>query len=300
MHSLGLKRLCVNSKRDTFKFILIAAWLLFTVTFALWWFKFSTENISLLAQLEPERMEHWARQRRMVLWEGASWVVLLVLGGLALIALVERERLRGKRIKEFFASFSHEVKTSLASLRIQAEALKESGEQSGPILERLIGDTVRLQVQLENSLFLASQDNLQIYIQSLSLNELMERMHEQWPELRIHLRQNCKVSGDERALRTIFSNLLQNAIVHGRATEVSMEAQIVGGRLQIDVRDNGSGFEGNATSLGKLFFRPKATSGSGLGLYICRLLLRKMNGDLTIEPRAEGFHARLLLQGQLL
>ena len=288
------------SRNDLLKLALSIFWLVFTVVFAGWWIHFSMGHVELLAQLQPDQIEHWESQKRMIFWEGSSWIVLLLLGGVALIVLVQRESARVRRIREFFASFSHEVKTSLASLRLQAEALKESASQSSPVLDRLIGDTVRLQLQLENSLFLSSQDSLRLYMQPLSLKEIAERMREQWPTLKIDLHRDCHLQGDERAVRTILSNLVQNAIVHGQATQVQFHVETSGeGRVQIDVTDNGLGFHGTPAALGKLFYRPKATSGSGLGLYICRLLVQKMNGQLVIEPRARGFQARLILPGSL-
>lgn len=289
-----------SRRQDTLKLLMIVVWLVFTVVFAGWWIHFSQDHVDLLAKLQPDQIEHWESQKRMIFWEGTSWMVLLVLGGVALIALVQRERGRVQRIREFFASFSHEVKTSLASLRLQAEALKESTPTSNPILDRLIGDTVRLQLQLENSLFLSSQDSLRLYPQSLSLDKITERLREQWPTVKINLERDCHMQGDERALRTILSNLVQNSIVHGQATQIDLkvrESQV--GQLEIDVRDNGSGFQGSTSALGNLFYRPKSTSGSGLGLYICRLLLKNMKGDLIIEPHDHGFHARLLLPGSI-
>ncbi|MGZ3723685.1 MAG: sensor histidine kinase [Bdellovibrionales bacterium] len=286
--------------REALKLLSIVMWLVFTVVFALWWFKFSVDSISLLAKLEPEQLEHWQRQRRMIFWEGTSWIILLIIGGAALIALVQRERWRVRRIREFFASFSHEIKTSLASLRVQAEALKDELENvSSPILDRLIGDTVRLQLQLENSLFLASQDNLQLYIQPLQLQELLERMREQWPGLKIDLKRACTIQADERALRTILSNLLQNAIVHGKATRVLVDPNLLNGKIEISVSDNGSGFADPVKNLGQLFHRPKPTSGSGIGLYICRMLVDKMNGKLNVVQSAGGFQIQVVLQGSV-
>jgi signal transduction histidine kinase len=292
----------VNSSktREALKLLAIVLWLVFTVVFALWWWRFSGENIVLLSELDPSRLAHWQRQYRMIFWEGGAWLILLILGGGALIALVQREQWRVRRIREFFASFSHEIKTSLASLRIQAEALKDEHiEMSSPILDRLIGDTVRLQLQLENSLFLASQDNLQLYIQPLTLEQLLERMREQWPGLKIELKRPCTVQADERALRTILSNLLQNAIVHGGATEVVVDPQMQNGRVEISLVDNGTGFAGARGNLGRLFHRPKPSSGSGLGLYICRVLLAKMNGQMNLSPTDRGFAVLLSLQGSL-
>jgi signal transduction histidine kinase len=285
-------------RADFLKTVAPILWLVFTVTFAIWWFKLSTDNIAQLAELQPERAEHWDRQKRMIFWEGTSWLVLLALGGGALVGYAQKEKLRVRRIREFFASFSHEIKTSLASLRLQAEALKDDlGDTTSPILDRLVGDTVRLQVQLENSLFLASQDNLQLFVQPVKLHELVERMREQWPNLAIDFSGAATVSGDERALRTILSNLVQNAHVHGRATKIEMQlSRPQPGKVEIRVSDNGKGFDGDTAALGELFHRPKPTSGSGLGLHICRLLLTRMGGDLRLNAAGPGFQAIVIVR----
>jgi signal transduction histidine kinase len=279
------------NRRELVKLILIVIWLVFTVTFAIWWFTLSMDHISQLAILQPDRFEHWERQKRMIFWEGTGWLVLLVIGGASLVGLVQREKIRSNRIREFFASFTHEVKTSLASLRVQAEALQDDlGQQSSPILNRLVADTVRLQLQLENSLFLASQDDLKLYFESVSIAALVERMREQWPNLNIELQGDVMVRGDVRALRTIFSNLLQNSHVHGKARRIQVEVGDTSNRkVQIRVRDDGRGFSGPVLKLGELFHRPENTSGSGLGLFISQMLMRKMGGEIQFDPSEKGF-----------
>ena len=290
-----------NSRRESVRLILIFVWLAFTVSFALWWFKFSFEHLSLLQQLQPENIAHWQRQKRMVIWEGSAWLALLVTGGAALTLLVQKEKQRGRRIREFFASFSHDVKTSLASLRVQAESLADDlAGQDFPVLKRLVSDTVRLQLQLENSLFLASQDELTLYMEQVRLSELCERMREQWPGLRLENENEAVLHGDERALRTLFSNLIKNAVSHGQATEMRVKAEPGDrGRVYLRFKDNGQGFEGSATELGRLFHRPKSTSGSGVGLYICRLLVEKMGGRLDLHAGNHGFRVDVLLAGEL-
>lgn len=283
--------------REQLKLVLILFWLIFTVTFAIWWFKFSFDHIGQLSTLQPDRSAHWERQKRMVLWEGSTWLVLLALGGGALVMLAQREKSRARRIREFFASFSHEVKTSLASLRVQAESLQdELGKASSPVLDRLVGDTVRLQLQLENSLFLSSEEDLKLYVQALRLDQLIERTREQWPNLEIELSGAATVNADERALRTILSNLVQNALVHGKARRVRFEVAREAGRVRLTVKDDGRGFEGDVGALGVLFHRPRSTSGSGLGLYISRMLARKMGGEIRFESSPQGFQTDLWMQ----
>lgn len=286
-----------NKRFDLIKLGLAVGWLVFSVIFAIWWFKLSLDHISKLKDLDPTNVDHWTRQKRMVFSEGMAWIVLLAVGGGALIAFVQNERLRVKRIREFFASFSHEVKTSLASLRLQAEALKdELHDVNSPILGRLIGDTVRLQVQLENSLFFASQDNLQLYLEPVKIAPIVERMREQWPNLTIGLNQDARVRADERAMRSILGNLVQNAFVHGKAAAIQIEVKEDGPDVLISVQDNGKGFDGDPQTLGQLFFRPKKSSGSGLGLYICKLLVKSMEGEIEFAQSKSGFRSELRLK----
>jgi signal transduction histidine kinase len=291
----------VNSaeSHDKLKLNLAVFWLVFTIIFAVWWFKLSLDHVSELGQLQPQDARHWSDQRHMILWEGIAWLVLLAVGGMALIVLVNKERGRVQSLVGFFASFSHEVKTSLASLRLQAESLKDDlkGVDS-PVLDRLIGDTVRLQLQLENSLFFASQDSVQFYVQSLLLSQMIERIREQWTDVELCLSGDCRVRGDDRALRTVFSNLIQNAMIHGQSTRVLIEPRrSADGMINIRFQDNGKGFAGSPAELGRLFHRPTATSGSGLGLYIARFLLEKLGGGLELSNDSSGFRAEVIVPG---
>ncbi len=289
------------SWRETVKLNLAMFWLVFTVAFAFWWFKLSLDHVTQLGELQPEKAAHWIGQRRMIFWEGVAWLVLLALGGGALIFLAKRERQRVRSLRGFFASFSHEVKTSLASLRLQAEALKDDWQgASSPTLDRLIGDTVRLQLQLENSLFFASQDDLRLYAQTISLEKMMARLREHWPGVEFNVTRGCNLRGDERALYTVFSNLIQNSIVHGRAKRVLIEPEkALNGSVRLTFSDDGCGFQGSIEELGQLFHRPTPQSGSGLGLYIGKMLMQRMGGGLEIKRTSSGFCAEILAPGEI-
>ena len=112
---------------------LIFSWLTLTLTLAGWWLYFGLEQV-----VEP-------KYRQMLIAEGLVWMVLLVAGAVGLTLLVNKEERQQKRIRQFFAAFSHDVKTAIASLRLQAESLKEEEESANqPVLDRLIAETVRL------------------------------------------------------------------------------------------------------------------------------------------------------------
>lgn len=285
------------------KFYLILFWLAFTTLFAVWWMILGLNHVSLLEELRPEQSTHWQAQKRMLFWEGFSWIALLLIGGFTSVYFMLKEKMHTENLKSFFASFNHDVKTSLASLRLQAEALKEDLENtslSPKILDRLISDTMRLQIQLENSLYMSTRDSQQLLLETRELERFIASARFRWPQLKIHLRGDALIEVDERAFVTVINNLIQNSIVHGGASEIHFEVKEQGqSDVEIFFYDNGSGYPGPLDQLGRLFYRPTSKSGTGMGLYICHELLKRMNGRfLVTAEEGKGFSAVFSLKGQ--
>ncbi len=93
------------------------------------------------------------------------------------------------------------------------------------------------------------------------------------------------VRGDSDALLRVLTNLLDNAIRHGRG-RVVISGQRVHGTVRVEVADDGPGFDpGDLPHVFEPLFRsdqarPAATGGAGLGLAIARRLARAHGGDV--------------------
>lgn len=293
-----------GKKKIPWKIVGVGIWLFVTQALAIWWLLFGLRQLDRLAELDLAAATDLARQHRMLMSEGVFLVALLFAGGSGLLYYIWVEIRRARQIQEFFAAFTHDLKTSLASVRLQAESLEEDlrATPQAKILRRLTRDTVRLEMQLENSLFLSSPDaEGDLYFETLSLTDAVERMRHQWPEVEIEVPVDARVRADSRALESILKNLLQNAAVHGKAKRVRIEARAtVPGRIEISFEDDGSGFSGDVRALGRLFRRHAPTSGSGIGLPLAMRLARQMGGELGVAPSvARGFALRLNLDGEL-
>jgi PAS domain S-box-containing protein len=94
------------------------------------------------------------------------------------------------------------------------------------------------------------------------------------------------IQADRRAVRTIFDNLLTNALRYTPAGgEVALEAEERKGYIQFTVRDSGKGIA--AERLGRIFDRFSSFSdgGSGLGLALVRRLVESLGGQISVESR---------------
>lgn len=142
----------------SWKLWLVAAWLVFSVTLAIWWLIFGLQQSARLTELAGsgnsaltnEIAREVTRQHRMLLSEGVTLVVLLLAGGAALLWSIGTDLKRARRIQEFLGAFTHDLKTSLSSLRLQTEALEEDLKDSGQarLAKRLVKDTVRLELRI--------------------------------------------------------------------------------------------------------------------------------------------------------
>lgn len=277
---------------------LATAWLILTVSMATWWLIYGLHQIERLHELMPEMSQSLMSQKHMLIWEGMVWIVLLIFGGLWLLTLIFREKQRHNKVREFFAVFNHELKTSLSSLRLQAECLQEEmAGQNSKYLDRLLHDSIRLQLQLENSLMMAVENNLQAVISKVDVASVLKKLSERW--LQIQFKVNfgvTEVMADEKLLESVFSNIIHNAVQHGKATEIRFDKNEKEGSCEITFADNGKGFSGSRKNLGVLFQRATSKSGTGIGLHIVKVLLNSMGGTLELIESQQGFMGSLVLR----
>jgi signal transduction histidine kinase len=290
----------MRQSRMTWQYVAAVSWLVFTVALAVWWLIFGLSQARHLGALEGEGAQ-LARVTRMLVFEGVILVAMLVAGGVALLIGIRFEQKRRRDMRAFYTAFTHDLKTSMASLILQAEALSEDLPEAAanPNLQRLQKDAVRLRLQLENALFLTESDAA-VLIETIDVRSMIDLLRDDWPELRIEMSGDDRVRADRRAFESVLRNLLQNAVVHGRATAVRVDVQRLGsGAVEIVVHDNGRGAASDvAIALDRPFTRTAPTSGSGVGLYVCRGLLRQMHGQIRLlRDQPNGFSVSLQLPG---
>ncbi len=263
-------------------YALAIVWVALTVTLAVWWLVFGLAQAEQLALPLAQRTMDTDRVHRMLIGEGGVLIGLLVAGGTALVVGIRHEQRRQAAVESFFMAFTHELKTSLARVQLQAESLQEELPGTAtPVLDRLLQDALRLQLQLENSLFFAQPDG-RMWIERLDLGEQVARVAADFPALAVRTAGEGVCQGDSRALQTVLRNVLHNAVAHGEATAMTATiARGERGRLVLRLSDNGRGASPEvARAIGTPFGKRSASGQTGFGLFVSRQLMQRMHGDL--------------------
>jgi PAS domain S-box-containing protein len=100
------------------------------------------------------------------------------------------------------------------------------------------------------------------------------------------------IKGDRTKLIQVILNLLKNSIeaidIKSPEKNICIKAYTEPGRLLLQVRDSGEGFDKNVS--GQIFKKKFTTksSGAGIGLYNCRTIMESHEGSLEISSEGQG------------
>lgn len=270
-------------------------WVIFLLVLGSWWLYLVFELHASLSALQIEALASQERFLNMMKWEGSFFFIVLIILGISLTIMYFRDMRKTQALGAFFSSLSHELKTPLASMRLQAEVIKDliedethSHEQLSKLTSRLIEDTHKLEGELEKSLQLSRIENdAPLSLVPLSLERYLKRYQSKLSpthQLELVFQDEAReVMADELALNMIFRNLIENTKRHQtESNKIRITAYHQNGFIHVLYDDFGKPFKGNFKQLGTLFYKFNSTKGSGLGLFLIKNLMKKMQGHLEI------------------
>jgi two-component system sensor histidine kinase KdpD len=222
---------------------------------------------------------------------------------------MESERLRNSLL----SALSHDLRTPLAAVVGLAESLtltKPDLSTQQEELARAIGEEARRMNALVNNLLdmariESGQINLNLQWQPIEevIGSALSSLHALLAEHRVKIELAPGlplVQFDAILIERVLANLLENAAKYTPpGTLVRITAEAVQSNLIVTVEDNGPGLpQGREEALFEKFARgdmESATSGVGLGLAICRAIVRAHGGEIHAEP-AQGRGARFVFR----
>jgi signal transduction histidine kinase len=284
----------VNKTRRWF-YGLTLLWVLLLLGLGSWWLFLVFKLHTTLSGLNIPELGSQSKFLNMLRWEGTFFFIFLVLLGGSLFIMYFRDMKKSKSMQAFFSSLSHELKTPLASMRLQAEVIKDliedethSHEQLSDLTKRLIEDTDKLESELEKSLQLSRiEQDAPMTLVPVGLERFLKRQEQKLHrpiKVEIILSEDTEeVLADELGLSMIFRNLFENTLRHNKETnQISIIAKRTGNHVEVTYDDFGKKFQGDISHLGELFYKFNSSKGSGIGLYLIKNLMKKMSGSFEV------------------
>lgn len=234
-----------------------------------------------------------------------------------------RETLEDKRKKELelqkdkktlILSLSHDIKTPLSAIKLYTKALQEnlydSKEKKDEALLGIQKNATEIENYVNQIVEASREDFLDLHVVEgeFYLSEAMQAIQAYYKEKLAHRHtdfvvedfKECLIKGDKERVIEVLQNILENAIKYGDGTFVKLSFGEEEDCTLVSVANTGEGVtEAELVHLFDSFYRgsnARNVAGSGLGLYICRNLMRKMDGEVFAEQRDGEFVVTVVLR----
>lgn len=222
--------------------------------------------------------------------------------------MLERIELAFRRVTEFTADASHELRTPVALMRTTTElALRKSrtSDEYREALTEVHAESVRTTELIENLLTLARADAGKSALdrREIDLVQVVREASVQGEKLagakNLRFRADLpdgpvQTFGDPSALRRLLLIVIDNAVKYTQEGEITVRLLSRNGNSQVHVTDSGIGIPGEDLSrIFERFYRAdksrsRELGGSGLGLSIAKWIAETHQGGIEARSEANG------------
>ena len=214
--------------------------------------------------------------------------------------LFELEK-RNYELDNYVYKVSHDLKAPLSSMRgllnlIKLENDASAKEQYFQMIESRVGklDDIILSILHHAKILKTEVISTPIVFEEIiaaCYEEIEHYLHWERIKLAVQINQTATFHSDEFRITVIIRNIISNAVKYMNLQE---ESNVLDFKIDISekealliIRDNGIGIDDEfLTKIFDMFFRAASVSeGSGLGLYIVRQAIDKLDGKIAVESQ---------------
>jgi signal transduction histidine kinase len=265
-------------------------------------------NPSLVIRVTTSRQLFVQAAQNLDIYLGIAGLITLFLSlfnGITMSKLMrEQDTINLK--DQFLSVATHDIRTPLTAIRESSSlAIDMFGKQDADLtkmLDIIHNSSAQLIRLVNNYLDSARLENgkMPFNFESVTINDVVKETVEELrylaTEKSLSLNyvlsdQLPKVHADRDKLKQVFSNLIGNAIKFTDHGGVTINAKVNDKRVIISVSDTGNSMSAEDQ---KMIFNPfqqikseDTKSGSGLGLYISKLLIEKMGGKIWVDSTSK-------------
>jgi signal transduction histidine kinase len=262
------------------------------------------------AEIETAQSELHAKLKKrwlMIAGEGTVFLVLLISGFLQTRKTFKKEAELGLRQKNFLLSITHELKSPIASAKLQLETLLKRDlpkEKQNEIIHNALVDTERLNALVENVLIAVRlEDNSFRLVKQVSnfselveseMNKLATLFQQQKPHrFELTIEKGIEFEADRFAFISILTNLYENAIKYSTdVPKITCLLKKYEHKILLQIADEGCGIaETEKQLIFDKFYRigneeTRKNKGTGLGLYIVKKLVHAHHGTIEVKKNS--------------
>ncbi|MBC7390596.1 MAG: PAS domain S-box protein [Opitutaceae bacterium] len=270
------------------------------------------------ALLYEESMEvngelHWMLKSKVAIKDNEENVIGILIAGQDITERKNIEQNVRKKNEElvkinaeldrFVYSASHDLRAPIASVLGLIEVMKMENKPDMILgyIEKQKKALKKMDDFIQEIVHFSRNGRLDVLCEEVDLKFLVEEIFEQYNYLenaqiidkQVTIKGNDVFCSDRQRLNVIFSNLISNSLKYSDSKKVNpylhVHIEITKENAVVILEDNGEGIqEEYKEKIYDMFFRATLnSSGSGIGLYIVKEVINKLNGEIEFSSEFE-------------
>lgn len=252
------------------------------------------------------------RKIAQYLGEGTTFLAVILIGAVFVYRATRKQIRLSVQQQNFMMAVTHELKTPIAITHLNLETLQKrklDEEKQQKLISNTIQEANRLNSLCNNILVAAQLDGGAYYSNTyeLNLSDLTETCIEdfaiRYPQRKLEadIQQQLYINGEALLLQMLVNNLIENALKYSpKEMPVTIRLYTSNKQIFLDVLDKGCGVKPqDRKKIFDKFYRSgsestRTTKGTGLGLYLCKKIMKSHNGNITMtnnHPQGSIFTA---------
>lgn len=226
----------------------------------------------------------------------------------------EKELAFQKERKTLILSLSHDIKTPLSSIELYTKALRsdlyDMQEKKDEALQGIARNVKEIKGYVNEIVTASREDflNLEVSMGEYYISEVMKAIENYYKDKLsvIHTKfqmdeiSECLVKGDKNRMVEVLQNVMENAIKYGDGKRIRISFGEEEDCKLIHVENSGCSLKKEELpNIFDSFYRGSNSTGlkgSGLGLYICKTLMHKMDGEIFAGMKEDVFCATIVVR----
>lgn len=219
-----------------------------------------------------------------------------------------------KERKTLILSLSHDIKTPLSSIELYLKALSEdlydTQERKDEALQGIARNVKEIKGYVNEIVTASREDFLHLEVRTgeYYLSEVIKATESYYKdklsvihtEFQVDEVSECLVRGDKDRMAEVLQNVMENAIKYGDGKRIRISFGEEEDCKLIQIGNSGCNLKKEELpNLFDSFYRGSNSTGrkgNGLGLYICKILMRKMDGEIFAGMEEDVFCVTIVVR----
>lgn len=219
-----------------------------------------------------------------------------------------------KERKTLILSLSHDIKTPLSSIELYLTALSEDlydkQERKDEALQGIARNVKEIKGYVNEIVTASREDFLHLEVRTgeYYLSEVIKATESYYKdklsvihtEFQVDEVSECLVRGDKDRMAEVLQNVMENAIKYGDGKRIRISFGEEEDCKLIQIGNSGCNLKKEELpNLFDSFYRGSNSTGrkgNGLGLYICKILMRKMDGEIFAGMEEDVFCVTIVVR----